>query len=175
MADNYLENKMAEHMAGKRVVRRPAPGPIRFSPLRVLVAGCRHDVAAAVARRLLEAGCRTACAGGAAVPGARCFPADMAAEAVVEQLMHLWHGVDMLVLAGDAPDTLAALQRARAALPAPLRGADPRIVAIDTSAPGAVCLRGLADARAAAGLCLMLAAPDAAPLFDARTDVRKNF
>lgn len=162
MADNYLENKMAEHMARRCGVARPAAGPRRgvlqlpFAPRRVLVAGGRADIAAACAEAFRTAGCRTAMLTDAApAEGVRCYGGP-AAEAITA-LMHDWHEIDVLVLAGDAPEAEEALRAAREALPPALRAARAATIALGC-AHGDHALRvDGRDAEALARMAVLLA------------------
>ena len=168
MADNYLENKMAEHMAGRRTVRRTVAGPVKFNPLRVLVAGCMLDIAEAVAESFIAAGCRVACLSDIQVAGARCFSSQTGCREAIGRLMHDWHEIDLLILTGDAPGVADALAEARRALPPALRAKTPRAISVDSPCPGSLQLDTQAGAtpQSVSRLCVLLAAPDAAPLFD---------
>ncbi|MDE6541402.1 MAG: hypothetical protein K2L74_05265 [Muribaculaceae bacterium] len=179
MADNYLENKMAEHMAARgatrtaRPARRPGFAAISFPAPRVLVAPGTHAAAAAIATELARAGCRVAMLGGAA-EGVRCFPESMPAAEAATRLMHDWHEVDVTITA--APDAhtaaAAAVEQARLSLPEPLRLAAARHIAVaaagEPDVAGAVTLRCAADTDAQtdaiARLCLCLCAPAAQAL-----------
>ena len=155
MADNYLENKMAEHLARRNGGVRPAAGPrhgvlqLPYAPRRVLVAGADEAVAAACARRFRDAG--------EATEGVRCYGCD-AAQAIAA-LMHDWHEIDLLVLAGAAPEAEEALRAAREAIPAPLRTARAATIAINTA--GVIAIEGNDAVRAAEAALLLSVAPPA--------------
>lgn len=163
MADNYLENKMAEHLARRNGGVRPAAGPrhgvlqLPYAPRRVLVAGADEAIAAACARRFRDAGCRVARLGGEATEGVRCYGCD-AAQAIAA-LMHDWHEIDLLVLAGAAPEAEEALRVAREAIPAPLRSARAATIAINTA--GVIAIEGNDAVRAAEAALLLSVAPPA--------------
>lgn len=165
MADNYLENKMAEHMARRNggaarrtTGQRTGVLQLSFAPRRVLVAGPRRDLATECAEAFRAAGCRTAMltdAGSPAVEGVRCY-GGTAAEAIAA-LMHDWHEIDVLVLAGDDAEAEEALRTARAAIPEPLRAARAATIALGC-AGGAHALRvDGTDAAAIARMAMLLA------------------
>lgn len=74
MADNYLENRMAEHMAGGRNNRsrtaHPSSAALRLGRRRVLVAGT-SPAAGTIAAEFATAGCPAALLGGGHAVGAR--------------------------------------------------------------------------------------------------------
>ena len=164
MADNYLENKMAEHIARQKTAGSPrrAAAPragtlqLPFPPRRVLVAGPRADIALACARTFRAAGCRTAMLSARApVEGVRCY-AGTPAEALAA-LMHDWHEIDVLVLAGPHPEAEAALRAARAALPEPLRALRAAAIALCCPGSGHALRVDGADPDALARMALLLA------------------
>lgn len=174
MADNYLEKKMAEHMAGgpRRTSRAtPAgtrPGELRLGVgcLRVLVCGDSTAVADAVAATLAGAGCRVAAIGLPAAPAAvRSYPAGTGVAAVAAALVHDWHEIDLLVVAGSAPDAAEAVAAAREAIPAPLRNPAARTISIGTESGADIVLSRL-DAQAGAAAIMCAAAVAAAKQLD---------
>jgi len=183
MADNYLENKMAEHMAGnsRTAARRASSGgrqgflEIKFPPRRVLIAGNMNIAMTAAATALVNAGCRVAMLGGT-VAGARCFPADTGADSAISRLFHDWHEIDVLIIAGDAPGVAEALKQTRLALPAPLRATSAHTIII-TEHPDAttrddantiIITDPAAHAHTAARTCLYLCSPDARHIHGSR-------
>ena len=171
MADNYLENKMAEYRAngGKRPAQRRASGPrrgvleIAFPPKRVVVAGPDSAMVRAVAEAFTAAGCRVGILGGTVADGARCFPATADLAAAVGSLMHDWLEVDVLVECGEAPGVAGHIEAARKTVAEPLRAADYRRIHIgpDAGSDAQVGIR-TADHAAAARMVLMLVAAPAA-------------
>ncbi|MDE6498617.1 MAG: hypothetical protein K2L21_08155, partial [Muribaculaceae bacterium] len=128
MADNYLENKMEEYRAGRNRPAAAARAPrgcidLRLARARVLVAGDLAPVVETCARVFAAAGARTAViAAGGDCGTARCYDPAMPVAGVVAALIHDWHEIDLLVIAGsDTPGVASALDAARSAIPAPLR------------------------------------------------------
>lgn len=174
MADNYLEKKMAEHMAGgpRRTSRAtPAgarPGELRLGVgcLRVLVCGDSTAVAGAVAETLAGAGCRVAAIGLPHAPASvRSYPAGTEAGVAAAALVHDWHEIDLLVVAGSAPGAAEDVEAARAAIPAPLRNPAARTLTIGT-APDADIALTRPEAQAAAAAVMCAAAVAAAKLLE---------
>ncbi len=141
MADNYLEKKMDEYRrssAAPAVKRRLSPSgerpgvvSLRIAPLRVLVTDVSDDYAAAIVRRLREAGCRVAFVAaddkaGRALSqstGSRYYPASLAPGAVTD-VAKAWDGCDAVVFTDSSmPQGVdwAELKRVIAV------GADPRL------------------------------------------------
>lgn len=170
MADNYLENRMAEHMAGGRNNRsrtaHPSSAALRLGRRRVLVAGT-SPAAGTIAAEFATAGCPAALLGGGHAVGARCFPPDADPAAAIDTLIHDWHEIDILILAGEAQGIERTLHERRHLIPEPLRSTFRRTIAIGTECdcPEAITLSisGPCDteaiAPALARLCLYFCSP----------------
>lgn len=120
MADNYLEKQMADFRAGKLNARRSSPmsrpqplkpGQIDMGRRRILVACSGYDDTETMVRLLRSTGARVAFiatpdSDGTALAqttGARFYPVrhsgcltDQQADAVLADLLHNWHGLDMV-------------------------------------------------------------------------------
>lgn len=118
MADNYLETKMEQYRRGAcgKSTRRPAG-------LRVVVAGPDEAAVLRAAAAHASAGHRVAViAAPAGTPHTvRAYPLSMPAEEALRRILHDWHEVDLLILAGPAPSVADALHRLRMSIPEPLR------------------------------------------------------
>ncbi|MBJ2183909.1 MAG: hypothetical protein JFR38_05265 [Muribaculaceae bacterium] len=174
MADNYLENKMAEHMArkgsGNTRCRSHAPSGPRLGLCRVLIAGDIDPVISAVAQTLSAAGARVALIG-SPIEGIRSYPAAQGAAAAVRHLFHDWHEVDILIVAGhDSSGAAGAIEAARTEIPEVLRSQRARTISIN-SEPGAGFSITAADPAAqAAGIaaaCLFLCSDASRPISEA--------
>lgn len=118
MADNYLERKMEEHLAGHGVVYRPKltpsgrkPGEIvfKFPSRRVFVTGGASGIGKAIVKSFAESGCKVAFCDSdskegtrtAQALGARFYPVDVtdvaALEKCMEDIFGLWGDIDVLV------------------------------------------------------------------------------
>ena len=173
MADNYLEKKMDEHRRGAAVspVRRrlsltgerPGSVSLKIEPLRVLVSDVADEYAAAVVRKLRDAGCRVAFVSSddkagralAQSTGSRYYPSSLGDGAAAD-LAATWGGLDAVIFTGasamPASVDQSALKRVITVAP------DPALAAIaphDGLTVNAVATSGRTPADTA-HLCLLL-------------------
>lgn len=118
MADNYLENKMEQYRRGGA-----ARETVRRRGRRVVVAGDDARLVLAEAARYAAEGCRVAVlAAPEGTPASvRAYPEALGTAVSLRRILHDWHEVDLLVVAGRAEGVAAELASQRALIPEALR------------------------------------------------------
>lgn len=120
MADNYLENKMEQYRRGSTPQQRR-----KRRGRRVVIAGDNAAAVLAEAARYAAEGCRVAVlsAPEGTPTTVRAYPPSLGPAEALRRILHDWHEVDLLVLAGRAPGVADELAAQRALIPEALRSA----------------------------------------------------